>query len=653
MCLIPIAPQIHNASTSITTATPPPPDHSVGASFCLSKFRVLAITFLVLGVLLLISGALFLTLGISGVSLGVGLGLSALGSVLVISGFLLLLERREVSGVGLEGIPTGIPVGPSAEPSSEEIQKKQKAKQILDQLPQELDQLDTDIQHVLSCLGKLKDLKCKDRGLLKDAKEKLQVFDFVWKDMMMEFVELQQVMDQESRYLEGLIHEVQSIAHKLFVDDVNIRSHLGESCGYLPSEDVRGELLKRFAKEVVARFMKVTRDIRKIAMAFNKNAYGAAKNAFDKAFGSLETCLYKSLTKSYRDTFCDYKRAKILPDENNSARAEQRFREVKDHWEDLKETVFWVKEDGRIDIEVLTAVGGWPDRYPEHLILEKRKDKVMSHQLWEATMRVKEAEVTYSVARVAFEKDGSQQNQKKFQEKTKERLRCLKDLRDQECHRAQERLEKLTALYPEVSVSVVETERERKFNLEKAYGNLEERYQSVVQDQEDYWTEQKNREAEFRAKGTKVRSMEEVAEHLQILENLLEDCYKRLSKAETFALGVEREATEEIEYTILSDAANRLKVLCEDIEDTLPRVEEIEMMLRMAERPLHPIKQAFTKAFVQYNRCKERLAKVEPYYKESPAYVNSEERLQSLDQASQCIQRVPKGFKFRNGSMYI
>ncbi|AAP97980.1 HB3/HB4 fusion protein [Chlamydia pneumoniae TW-183] len=584
--------------------------------------------------LLLISGALFLTLGVpglaAGLSFGLGIGLSALGGVLVVSGLLFFLIRRGVSKVR----PEEIPVTPSHE-----------AQKILCQLPQELDQLDTSIQEVVSCLGKLKDLKYEDQGLLTEVQEKLRVFDFVRKDMVTEFLELQQVVAQEGQFLDYLINQVQSISHKLFVPDVNIGAHLAELCGYLPSGDVRVERLKRSARQVVDRFMRVTCDTRKVAMAFDENACGVAKNAFDKAFGALEECVYKSLTESYREAFYEYEKAKILrnedvewlQDKNKSARAEQRFREVKDRWEDLKETVFWVKENGCIDLEVLTAVGGWPDRGPEHLIPEKRRNKVMSHKLWEATMRMKGAEGTYSVARVAFEKDGSRKNQKKFQEKTKEWLRCLKDLHDQECHRARERLAELEALYPEVSVSVVETERETKFKLETAYGNLEERYQSVVRDQEDYWKEEENKEAEFREKGTKVRSPEEVVEYLQILENLLEDCSKQLTIAEVVVLGVELEATAEFEYTILSGAANRLKVLCEDIEDILPRVEEIEIMLRIAELPFLPIKQAFTKAFLQYNSCKDKLAKVEPYCQESVDYRRNKERFQSLNQDLQNV----------------
>ncbi|CRI45445.1 Hb4 [Chlamydia pneumoniae] len=316
MCLSMMAPQIHNASTSITTATPPP-DHSVGAFFCLSKFRVLAITFLVLGVLFLISGALFLTLGISGlsaaISFGLGIGLSALGGVLVVSGLLCLLAKREVPTVRPEEIPEGVSVAPSEEPALQATQKT------LAQLPKELDQLDRYIQEVVSCLGKLKDLRCEDQGLLKDAKEKLQVFDFVWKDMMTEFVELQQIMDQEGWYLKCLIQEMRDIGSTLFMSQVSLFK-LWEWLGYLPSGDVRGERLKKSAREVVDRFMRRICDTRKVAMTFDRNAYGVAKTAFEKAFGALETCVYKSMTESYREAFCEYKKTKILRDEEKILR---------------------------------------------------------------------------------------------------------------------------------------------------------------------------------------------------------------------------------------------------------------------------------------------------------------------------------------------
>ncbi|AAF38593.1 hypothetical protein [Chlamydia pneumoniae] len=76
----------------------------------------------------------------------------------------------------------------------------------------------------------------------------------------------------------------------------------------------------------------------------------------------------------------------------------------------------------------------------------------------------------------------------------------------------------------------------------------------------------------------------------------------------------------------------------------LSRVEEIEMMLRVIELPLLPIKQALEKAFVQYNSYKAKLTKVEPCFRESPAYITSEERLQSLDQT---LERAYKEYQKR------
>ncbi|ACZ32984.1 IncA family protein [Chlamydia pneumoniae LPCoLN] len=253
--------------------------------------------------LLLISGALFLTLGIpgltAGVSFGLGIGLSALGGVLVVSGLLCLLAKREVSKVCPEEIPTvrpeeipeGVPVTPFEKPALDEAQKVQK---ILDQLPQELDQLDRYIQEVFACLGPLKDLKYEDQGFLKDVKEELRVFDFVQKDMIAEFVELQQILCQEGWFLESIINQTLHIGKDLFIRRVSLFK-LWEWLGYLPSGDARGERLKKSAREVVDRFMRATCNIRKIAMTFDRHVYSVAKTAFEKAFGALETCVYESM----------------------------------------------------------------------------------------------------------------------------------------------------------------------------------------------------------------------------------------------------------------------------------------------------------------------------------------------------------------------
>nr|WP_237697276.1 DUF1978 domain-containing protein [Chlamydia pneumoniae] len=311
---------------------------------------------------------------------------------------------------------------------------------------------------------------------------------------------------------------------------------------------------------------------------------------------------------------------------------------MKNRWEDVKDAFFWVKEDG--SMEIYEAIGSsckWNERYKEHRIARARENKVESHQLFDSTRYMKDSLRTYNAARVAFEKNRSKENQRKVRKEEEDRLRTLKRLHNQEFQRAQERLRELQALYPEVPVSVVEAKREAASDLEKAHESIEKHYQSCVREQERYWKEEEQREAEFRESGTKVRSMEEVTAYLQEVENQLEACSKDLSDTEALALGVRSEAEEEIGYTILSDVANRFEVLCGDAEDMTSRIKEIEMMLRMAELPLLPIKEALAKAFVQCKNCKEKLAKVQPYFEESEAYRSSEDRLQSLDQALQCV----------------
>ena len=96
--------------------------------------------------------------------------------------------------------------------------------------------------------------------------------------------------------------------------------HVSKRLGYLPSGDVRGEGLKKSTKEIVARLMSLHCEVHKVAVAFDRNSYGVAKTAFEKAFGALETCVYKSMTESYREAFCEYKKTKILRDEEKILR---------------------------------------------------------------------------------------------------------------------------------------------------------------------------------------------------------------------------------------------------------------------------------------------------------------------------------------------
>ncbi|ETR79914.1 hypothetical protein X556_0761, partial [Chlamydia pneumoniae B21] len=279
-----------------------------------------------------------------------------------------------------------------------------------------------------------------------------------------------------------------------------------------------------------------------------------------------------------------------------------------ERWKKFRKAVFWVEEDGRIEITyVIGDRGEVLEPYRQ-----ERMNEITFHELYDKITSVKDTHRKYALAKTTFEKKRSRRNLQAVEEANACRLKYVRDWYDQEFQKAGERLEKLHALYPEVSVSIRENRiQATRSNLEKAYEAIEENYRCCVREQEDYWKEEEKREAEFREKGTKVYSPEEVSEHLQILEDLLEVCSTQLTIAEVVVLGVGLEATEEIEYTILSDAANRLKVLCEDADDMTFRIKEIEMMLRMAELPLLPIKQAFTNAFVQYNSCKENLAKVE------------------------------------------
>ncbi|ETR79926.1 hypothetical protein X556_0754 [Chlamydia pneumoniae B21] len=624
--------QIHNQSTLLSSDNPL--QRSPASSFCQSKIRILAITLLVLGVLLLISGALFLALGIPGLTLGssfgVSLGLSALGGVLVVSGLLFLLVRREV------------PTVPPEQLSPKEVQK------ILNQLPGELDQLDAYIQQVISCSEKLEDIQYhKSQSFLDEAKEKLRIFDCVHQDMMAEFLDLQKFVDQERLHLERLIFRLESIGVSLFSNDLRISlSYLAEWCGYLPSGDARAADLKREARRVTDRFMRAARDMQKILIDYDKNAYGMMRKAFDKAFGVLENYVYQSHAKSYKDRFLDNKKAEILQqgdlewlrDRKKKALANLRFTCLADSWKDLEREIFWVKEDGSPNIEAVTQTEEWQNCFRYDMVFMKKLQKIMKTASWDETNYRKETEQAYAIAKAAFEKDSSNENQKAFKNAKTDRLRCLKRLHDQEFQRAQERLRELQTLYPEVSIFVVETKREETLgsNSERSYENLEEQYQSCVQEQNLYWEEIEKKETEFRETGQKTLSTEDLNNRIHQLEKRLRHWSKDLTEIEKFILGAELESTEE---KVFVNVAKRLEVVCGDIEEMLPRLEEIEQTLHMVELPLLPMKQAFEKACAQYNLCKEGLAKVEPFCKKSSAYRNSEERLKSLHQGLQSAYR--------------
>ncbi|WP_369016710.1 DUF1978 domain-containing protein, partial [Chlamydia pneumoniae] len=60
-------------------------------------------------------------------------------------------------------------------------------------------------------------------------------------------------------------------------------------------------------------------------------------------------------------------------------------------------------------------------------------------------------------------------------------------------------------LYPEVSVEerVLERQRTKKVNLENLYADIEKKYHHCVREQEHYWKEVENKEAEYRENGEK------------------------------------------------------------------------------------------------------------------------------------------------------
>nr|CRI51126.1 Uncharacterized protein BN1224_PB1_B_10950 [Chlamydia pneumoniae] len=612
----------------------PPPQHSVGSISSPSKLRVLAITFLVFGMLLLISGALFLTLGIPGlsaaISFGLGIGLSALGGVLMISGLLCLLVKREIPTVRPEEIPEGVSLAPSEEPALQAAQKT------LAQLPKELDQLDTDIQEVFACLRKLKDSKYESRSFLNDAKKELRVFDFVVEDTLSEIFELRQIVAQEGWDLNFLINGGRSLMMTAESESLDL-FHVSKRLGYLPSGDVRGEGLKKSAKEIVARLMSLHCEIHKVAVAFDRNSYAMAEKAFAKALGALEESVYRSLTQSYRDKFLESERAKIpwnghitwLRDDAKSGCAEKKLRDAEERWKKFRKAVFWVEEDGGFDINNL--LGDWGTVLDPYR--QERMDEITFHELYEKTTFLKRLHRKCALAKTTFEKKRSKKNLQAVEEANARRLKYVRDWYDQEFQKAGERLEKLHALYPEVSVSIRENKiQETRSNLEKAYEAIEENYRCCVREQEDYWKEEEKREAEFRERGNKILSPEELESSLEQFDHGLKNFSEKLMELEGHILKLQKEATAEVENKILSDAESRLEIVFEDVKEMPCRIEEIEKTLRMAELPLLPTKKAFEKACSQYNSCAEMLEKVKPYCKESLAYVTSKERLVSLDE---------------------
>lgn len=386
------------------------------------------------------------------------------------------------------------------------------------------------------------------------------------------------------------------------------------------------------------------------------HSYGVARELFKKAVGVLEESVYKSLFKSYRDAFYECEKAKIQRDgrfkwlQDTSAHAEQRFRDINGCWEDLKQTIFWVGEHDCMDIETVRKSCMWLDRYADKFILREKEEKMERHELFHATMVRKASGHAYAKAKAAFEKERSNENQRKVKDVEKWLSKGLAEFRNQESRRARERLRELQTLYPEVSVEerVLERQRTKKVNLENLYADIEKKYHHCVREQEHYWKEVENKEAEYRENGEKVLSAEEVSECLQRLEDCLETWSKKLTKAEESVFEMKFDATEKLENKVLSDVTNRLEILCEDAEEMIFRIEEIEMTLRMVELPLLFMKNTFEKASLQYNSCKEMLAKVEPQCKESPTYRSSQERLERLNQDLQtaytnCQERL-QGF---------
>ncbi|ETR79844.1 hypothetical protein X556_0831, partial [Chlamydia pneumoniae B21] len=300
-----------------------------------------------------------------------------------------------------------------------------------------------------------------------------------------------------------------------------------------------------------------------------------------------------------------------------------------ERWKKFREAVFWVEEDGKIHFDdIIGDRGAVLDPYRQ-----ERLKEITLHELYDKITFVKSALRKYALAKTTFEKKRSKKNLQAVEEANARRLERVRDWYDQELQKAGERLEKLHALYPEVSVSIRENKiQETRSNLEKAYEAIEENYRCCVREQEDYWKEEEKQEAEFREKGNKILSPEELESSLEQFDYGLKGLSETLMGLEKHILKLQKETTAEMENKILSDAESRLEIVFEDVKEMPCRIEEIEKTLRMAELPLLPTKKAFEKACSQYNSCAEMLEKVKPYCKESFAYVTSKERLESLDE---------------------
>ncbi|AAP98061.1 HB7 protein [Chlamydia pneumoniae TW-183] len=572
------------------------------------------------------------------VSLGVGLGLSVLGVLLLLLAGLLLFKIQSM----LREVPKA-PDLLDLEDASERLRVK--ASRSLASLPKEISQLESYIRSAANDLNTIKTWPHKDQRLVETVSRKLERLAAAQNYMISELCEISEILEEEEHHLILAQESLEWIGKSLFSTFLDMESflnlsHLSEVRPYLAVNDPRLLEITEESWEVVSHFINVTSAFKKAQILFKNNEHSRMKKKLESVQELLETFIYKSLKRSYRELGCLSEKMRIIhdnplfpwvQDQQKYAHAKNEFGEIARCLEEFEKTFFWLDEECAI-----SYMDCW-DFLNESI--QNKKSRVDRDYISTKKIALKDRARTY--AKVLLEENPTTEGKIDLQDAQRAFERQSQEFYTLEHTETKVRLEALQQCFSDLREAtnvrqVRFTNSENANDLKESFEKIDKERVRYQKEQRLYWETIDRNEQELR---------EEIGESLRLqnrrkgyragydagrLKGLLRQWKKNLRDVEAHLEDATMDFEHEVSKSELCSVRARLEVLEEELMDMSPKVADIEELLSYEERCILPIRENLERAYLQYNKCSEILSKAKFFFPEDEQLLVSEANLREV-----------------------
>ncbi|ACZ33105.1 IncA family protein [Chlamydia pneumoniae LPCoLN] len=236
-----------------------------------------------LGILLIASGIIFLAVAIPGLSsavaLGLGCGMTALGTVLLITGLVSLIRSEQLA---LEQV---------------------EIKQARTRVNNELDQLSQYVFYTENVLDNLKRWSYRDLGFVRQAQEEVTNLEQDIEEIFLTLRDIRNALDNEEFFMTHAKQCLAQVGESLFqdasIDEFINLAHLSEIRQHLDINDPRWSMITKKVKGTVVRFIYVSTMYKQIKSNFEKSDFGQLRKMLLNNYKTIEEVLYQSFQKGY------------------------------------------------------------------------------------------------------------------------------------------------------------------------------------------------------------------------------------------------------------------------------------------------------------------------------------------------------------------